>query len=224
MDDGQTRAETQTDAAAAAKAPDVVACWSCKGPVKAGNPFCDTCQAVQPPGQVDHFRRLGFDRVFDLDLSELDRKYFDLQRRLHPDRFATRASRERALSQAQAVALNEAYETLKDVLRRADYLLEVRGVEQMPNGCHLVNDQALLMESMELREALAEAETAADVDKVANRAAGDINVCVADLSGAFRVFDMERACYLVTRLKYLTKLAAEARHRRARFAAAAFAL
>lgn len=223
MDDGQTRAGTGI-VTAAAKAPDVVACWSCKGPVRAGNPFCATCKAVQPPGQADHFRRLGIDVTFDLDLAMLDRRYFELQRQLHPDRFATRSGRERALSQSQAVALNEAYETLKDVLKRADYLLQVRGVELMPDGCHLVNDQALLMESMELREALAEAKTTADVDKVANRAAGDIHVCVADLSGAFRVFDMERACYLVTRLKYLTKLADEARHRRARLAAAAFAL
>lgn len=223
MDDGQTRAETAT-VTAAAKAPDVIACWSCKGPVRAGDPFCETCKAVQPPGQVDHFRRLGIDTTFDLDLTALDRRYFELQRQLHPDRFATRSGRERALSQSQAVALNEAYETLKDVLKRADYLLQVRGVELMPDGCHLVNDQALLMESMELREALAEAETPADVDKVANRATGDINVCVADLSGAFRVFDLERACYLVTRLKYLTKLADEARQRRARLAAAAFAL
>lgn len=222
MDDGHTH--PQTDALTAAKAPDVVMCWSCRGPVRAGQPFCETCKAVQPPGQVDHFRRLGVPMTFDVDVAALDAKFFELQRQLHPDRFATRTPREKAFSQQQAVALNEAYETLKDNLKRADYLLEVRGVDQMPDGCHLVNDQALLMESMELREALADAETPEDVERVANRAAGDINVCVADLSGAFKVMDLERACYLVTRLKYLTKLSAEARQRRARFAAAAFVL
>lgn len=222
MDDGQP--SPGIDAATAAKSPDVVACWSCKGPVKAGRPFCDTCKAVQPPGQVDHFRRLGLEATFDVDVARVEARYFELQRQLHPDRFATRSAREKALSQQQAVALNEAYETLKDNLKRADYLLEMRGLEEQPEGCHLVNDQALLMESMELREALAEAETPTDVDKVANRAAGDINVCVADLSGAFKDFDMERACYLATRLKYLTKLADEARQRRMRLNAAAVAL
>jgi molecular chaperone HscB len=222
MDDGKTSREG--DAASAAKAPDVVSCWSCKGPVKAGEPFCDTCKAVQPPGQTDHFRRLGLDMTFDLNVAELDAKYFQMQRLLHPDRFATKGPKEKAFSQQQATALNDAYETLKDPLKRADYLLEVRGVDEMPEGCHLVNDQALLMESMELREALAEAGTLGDVDKVANRAKGDINVCLADLSGAFKDFDMERACYLATRLKYLTKLAEEARQRRARLGAAAMAL
>lgn len=222
MDDGQTQAGI--DAATAAKAPDVVACWSCKGPVKAGSPFCDTCKAVQPPGQVDHFRRLGLDATFDIDIARLDARYFDLQRQLHPDRFATKSAKEKALSQQQAVALNDAYETLKDNLKRADYLLEMRGLDEQPEGCHLVNDQALLMESMELRESLAEAESLEDVDKVANRAAGDIKFCVADLSGAFADFDMERACYLATRLKYLTKLGEEARQRRARMNAAAMAL
>lgn len=222
MDDGQTPPETS--AVSAAKAPDMVACWSCKGPVRAGQPFCDTCKAVQPPGQVDHFRRLGIDVTFDVDLSLLDRKYFDMQRQLHPDRFATKSGQERVLSQSQATAINDAYETLKDDLKRADYLLEVRGVEETPEGCHLINDQALLMESMELREALAEAETPDDVMKVANRARGDVNVCVANLSGAFKDFDMEQACYLTTRLKYLTKLATEARQRLNRLNSAAIAL
>lgn len=216
--------EASTDASSAAKAPEVVACWSCKGPVKAGAPFCDTCKAVQPPGQIDHFRRLGLDASFDVDIALLESRYFDLQRQLHPDRFATKGGQEKAFSQQQAVTLNDAYETLKDSLKRADYLLEVRGLEEQPEGCHLVNDQVLLMESMELREALADAETPADVDKVANRAAGDINMCVADISGAFKDFDMERACYLATRLKYLTKLGDEARQRRAQMAAVAMAL
>lgn len=221
-----TTSETTTDVSAieAAKAPDVIPCWSCQGPVNAGNPFCETCKAVQPPGQVDHFRRLGLDMAFDVDVDALDRQYFAMQRQLHPDRFATKGPKEKALSQQQATSLNEAYECLKDPLSRADYLLAVRGVEAMPEGCHLVNDQELLMESMEMREALAEAETPDDVAKVANRAEDDIAVCTEELSAAFSAFDMEKACYLATRLKYLRKLADETRQRRARLAAAAMAL
>ena len=103
-------------------------CWSCGGPVEA-TLFCPTCRAVQPPGDADPFTRLGFPRGFALDRAELDRRYFAAQRQLHPDRFATRSARERAISQSQAVSLNDAYETLKDPLARAcaEGRIEVQG-------------------------------------------------------------------------------------------------
>ena len=218
------KANSDISALEAAKSPDMIPCWSCQGPVQAGNPFCETCKAVQPPGQVDHFRRLGLEAAYDIDSDTLDRRYFEKQRLLHPDRFATKGPKEKALSQQQATSLNEAYETLKDPLARADYLLEVRGVETMPEGCHLVNDQELLMESMEMREALADAETPDAIQAVAQRAEDDINECVDALSAAFAAFDMEKACYLATRLKYLRKLGDETRQRRAQLAAAHMAI
>jgi molecular chaperone HscB len=190
-------------------------CWSCRGPVPGAAPFCPTCDAVQPPGQVDHFSRLGLAVGFDVDGDFLDRCYFGLQRRLHPDRFATRSSRERALSQQQATSLNEAYETLKDPLRRADYLMHLKGTEVLPEGCNLVNDPELLEEAMEMRESLDEAATAEDVTRVAERAQRDIEDCIARLHSAFTGERLEEACRLTTRLKYLRKLADEARARRA---------
>jgi molecular chaperone HscB len=204
---------------ATAGAGRTMSCWSCKGPVREGALFCSTCQAVQPPGQVDHFRRLGIAETFDVDVDALEQEYFSLQRQLHPDRFATRTARERALSQQQATALNEAYETLKDPLRRADYLIHLRGTDVLPEGCNLVNDQELLMEAMELREALAEADTPDEVRALAHRAGDDIKECVDEMTKAFEVDDFESACRLSTRLKYLTKLAEETRARRAQIAA-----
>src|SRR5262245_58349953 len=139
------------------KAATPESCWSCGGPVDTVAPFCPTCRAVQPPRPVDHFGRLGLPVDFAIDAADLDRRYFALQRQLHPDRFATKTSRERALSQSQAVALNEAYETLKDPLERATYLLKLKGIDANPDGRHTVNDPTLLMEQMERREALMEA-------------------------------------------------------------------
>ncbi len=189
----------------------VIACWSCKGPVQRVTPFCETCGAVQPPGQADHFQRMGLASSYDVDVADLDQRYFDLQRHLHPDRFATRSAQEKALSQQQATAVNDAYETLKDPLKRADYLVHLRGMDIFPEGCNLVNDQELLMETMELREALADAESAADVDVLAARAEDDIRRCIRQLSQLFGDDDIEGACKLTTRLKYLKKLAEETR-------------
>jgi molecular chaperone HscB len=196
----------------------IVVCWSCKGPVESGVLFCPVCEAVQPPGQLDHFSRLGLEVSFDVDQKMLDRRYFDLQRHLHPDRFATKTPRERALSQSQATSLNQAYEVLKDDLGRADYLIHLQGTEVLPEGCNLVNDRKLLMESLELREALAKAKTAVEVDALARRAAGDIETCVGQLSSLFADDDLEGACRLTTRLKYFRKLAEETRQAKARVA------
>lgn len=194
-------------------------CWSCKGPVAAGALFCATCKAVQAPAAVDHFVRFGVEMSFDVDVAALDRLYFDLQRQLHPDRFATKSPKERAISQQQATALNDGYETLKDPLKRADYLVHLRGVNVLPEGCNLVQDQSILIEAMEMRERLASASTMADVSALSRETKGEIDDVVTGLSLAFKGDDVEGACQLTTRLKYLHKMMGEVRSVRARLMA-----
>jgi len=96
--DVSERIEATQRAQEQAASSNVIACWSCRGPVEAAALFCPTCAAVQPPGQADHFVRLGFPVDYAVDTALLDRRYFERQRLLHPDRFVTRAPRERALS------------------------------------------------------------------------------------------------------------------------------
>jgi molecular chaperone HscB len=198
-----------------------VPCWSCAGPVEPTALFCATCKAVQPPHQVDHFTRLGLPVDFALDRSELDRRYFAAQRQLHPDRFATKSARERAISQNQAVTLNAAYETLKDPLARASYLLKLKGIDANPDGCHTVNDPTLLMEQMERREALMEADTADAIAAIAGEAASHVNESEQAIAAAFAAGELEKAGRETTRLKYLIKLVEEARARKSKLAGAA---
>ena len=193
----------------------VVPCWSCRGPFAAGSAFCPTCKAVQQPAGVDHFIRLGLAADYDVDLTSLDGIYFELQRALHPDRFATATQKEKTFSQAQATAINDAYETIKDPLKRADYLIHIKGVNVSPDGCNLVNDPSILMEAMEVREKLEAAKTVADVDAIARDAREETKDIIESISNAFRGDDIDGACQLVTRLKYLNKLLVEVRQRRA---------
>lgn len=197
-------------------APVLVPCWSCKGPVSSRALFCSTCGAVQPPGQTDHFARLGLVCGFDLSPAQLQKQYFGFQRRLHPDRFATRSPQERALSQQQATALNEAYEVLRDPLRRAAYLLRLAGRAVSVEKTATIEDPALLMEVLEMREALEEAGTADEVAVIAAEAEAGIQDCLAALSSAFAENDLDAAGSLTVRLKYLGRLAEEAKARRIR--------
>jgi molecular chaperone HscB len=99
---------------------------------------------------MDHFERLGLPRRFALDAAALERQYLALSRAAHPDNFqAGGAAAERRASLEMSAALNEAYATLHDPFRRADYLLHLEGgpaaadLKEMP--------AAFLEEMLELR-------------------------------------------------------------------------
>ena len=203
---------TRTDDNRAARAG-LASCWSCKGPVSNQVLFCHTCGAVQPPGQVDHFRRLGLEPGFDLDVDVMEKRYLGFQRAIHPDRFAAKPAKERALAEAQSVSLNDAYETLKDPLSRAAYLLRLKGVDAAVSKDETMRDPELLMEAMQAREALTEAESAPAIERLAAKAGADAIGVLSELSKAFAADDLHRANSLTTRLKYLRRFLEETRTR-----------
>ena len=77
----------------------------------------------------NHFELFGLPPRFDVDTAALDTRYRELQREVHPDRFATAPDAERRMSMQLATRVNEAYQTLKSPLRRAVYILQLRGVD-----------------------------------------------------------------------------------------------
>ena len=111
----------------------------------------------------DPFSTLGLPASFDLRPDEIDRAYRDLQKVLHPDRFAGRSPQERRLGFGRAVEVNQAYRIVRNDLARAEALLTLRGHAVSPDRKAL---PALLMEMMERREALSEARAAGDLETV----------------------------------------------------------
>ena len=163
---------------------------------------------------MDHFARLGLPAALDLEPASLDRAYFALQRQWHPDRFANRPPDERARASAEAAALNDAYRTLKDPLSRAVYLAELKGVA-LPGDGKTIDDPDLLMEAMETREALHEADTVEAIDALAAKARDDIRVSLSGLGSLLLRDDKPAIRKALLRLRYLDKFAEEARARRA---------
>src|SRR5512143_575947 len=102
-------------------------CWSC-GTMRAQH-FCSACGKVQPPVPVDYFSFFGFPRKLNLNTAELEKEFYALSRRLHPDVFAKAEDQERTWSLEQSSMLNDAYRTLKDPIKRTEYLLRLEGVE-----------------------------------------------------------------------------------------------
>ena len=153
----------------------------------------------------DHFALFGLPRRFAMDADLLDRKYRELQREVHPDRFATAGDAEKRLSVQRAAHLNDAYITLKTPLRRARYLLELSGVD-----AGVETDTAMprdfLMEQMEWREALAEVDAPAGLDELENRLAGRLEAEYSIMAAQLGQADNGAARDTLRKLMFLEKL------------------
>lgn len=102
-------------------------CWSC-GTMRAEH-FCSACGKVQPPVPVDYFSFFGLPRKLNIDVPTLEREFYQLSRKLHPDLYSGAGPREQEWSLEQSSQLNDAYRTLKDSIKRTEYLLRLEGVE-----------------------------------------------------------------------------------------------
>jgi molecular chaperone HscB len=106
-----------------------VACWSCSVSHNDSTLFCPHCSKIQPPPGGDYFSVFGLLPKLNLDLDTLENEFHRLSRKVHPDRFARAGDNERQWSLADTALLNDAYRTLKDPLRRTEYLLKLQGAE-----------------------------------------------------------------------------------------------
>jgi len=100
-------------------------CWHCQSEV-AGEYFCERCVKVQPVSkETDYFTCLGFPRRLTIDSDKLEAKFYELSRAFHPDFYQNKSETERSISLGNAATLNTAYRTLRDPIRRAEYLLDL---------------------------------------------------------------------------------------------------
>ncbi len=104
------------------------------------------------PGQ-NYFELFGLKPDFDIDAAELQAAQQRLQAIHHPDRHVGADAAARRASVQMASFINQAFQTLRDPVKRSRYLLEIYGAE-LPDESATTGDTAFLMEQMELREAL----------------------------------------------------------------------
>jgi molecular chaperone HscB len=102
-------------------------CWSC-GAMRAAH-FCGSCGKVQPPVPVDYFTFFGLPPKLNVNVSALEKDFYELSRKLHPDLNARAGSQEQEWSLEQSSLLNDAYRTLRDPIKRTQYLLKLEGIE-----------------------------------------------------------------------------------------------
>jgi molecular chaperone HscB len=114
-------------------------CWSC-GDMRAEH-FCGECGHVQPAVPTDFFAFFGLPRRLQLDESKLEREFYTLSRKLHPDVYSRASEREQLWSLEKTSQLNDAYRTLKDEIGRTEYLLILQGI-QLEEQSKIATEQA----------------------------------------------------------------------------------
>ncbi|KAL1302472.1 hypothetical protein AAFC00_002863 [Neodothiora populina] len=161
-------------------------------------------ESILPQTHYDIFPSLGPAAIppagtFALDLGALKREFLQLQGRAHPDRVATDKKRQ---AEAASARINEAYKTLQNPLLRAQYLLSLRGIDVAEDETAKVEDQDLLMEVLETREVIEEAQTEEDLVPLKETNEKRVDASVAILDEAFRTDDLDTAKREAVKLRY----------------------
>ncbi len=122
---------------------------------------CSTCHTLYPVDTAeDHFRLFGLPRQYRIDLADLHRRFLAISRNIHPDLFGEQAPEMRNLALRLSAQINEAYQTLKDPVLRAEYLLESSGGKSSATDKSAPGE--LLAEILTLREEIEEARAVDD--------------------------------------------------------------
>jgi len=161
----------------------------------------------------DDFELFGVPRRFELDRAALDARWRALQAEVHPDRFAAGGAAAQRVAMQWAVRVNEAYQRLKDPLKRAAYLCELNGAP-VDIGNNTAMPRSFLMQQMAWREALDEAHSIEDVEALADEVTSRKTAAFAELR---RTLDDSRdtaaAAEQVRALMFVERFAEDIDHR-----------
>lgn len=157
---------------------------------------------------MDYFTLFGLTPGYVVDTQQLATRYQELQRQFHPDKYASRPQAEQLLAVNQSATINQAWQTLRHPLLRAEYLLLLNGFD-LANEQHTVRDTAFLMEQLELREELDNIEQSANstaLEAFANQVAAMIQNRSARMVQELDALQWEKAADTVRKLRFLDKL------------------
>ena len=157
----------------------------------------------------NHFELFGLPARFRVDAAALERAYRELQSDVHPDRHAAGSDADKRLALQASARVNEAYGALQDPVARAEYLLQLRGVDVRAETDNAL-PVAVLTEQLERREEAEEAAEAQDEQRLAglvDAVRADAADLETEVEAGLDAGDLERARRRVRELRFLSKLA-----------------
>lgn len=155
------------------------------------------------------FDILGIPAGFDVNAKALEQAYFTAQRACHPDRFVGKPEADRIAAITRSQLVNDAYDTLKNPLTRAEHLLELNGISPLADDTKV--PPAILVEMMELRERIFDnGEDGGAMKLIIDEIKALHAANMVALAQAFAANDFSKASLEAVRLQYLGKAMEEA--------------
>ena len=159
----------------------------------------------------NHFELFHLPASFSIDPAALERAYHEVQNQVHPDKFSIASDAEKRVAMQWATRANEAYQTLKNPLRRATYLCELNGIDlEIESNTAMPRD--FLMQQMEWREALDDARRSLDM-VVLERLDAELRVArkeeVAEIAVLLEADEFTGAALGVRKLMFVEKFGEE---------------
>lgn len=156
------------------------------------------------------------DCTFTLDTQKLQKRYVQLQRALHPDNFSQKSEEEQKYSEIQSALVNKAYKTLLKPLSRGLYMLELRGVG-IEEGTDTGARSDFLMELMEINEALDQARTSEEADKIGQDTKVKLAELTEEIDATLHRGDLGAAKALLTQMKYYANIEEKVKEKLSQF-------
>ncbi|KAK1934456.1 Iron-sulfur cluster co-chaperone protein HscB [Phytophthora citrophthora] len=194
--------------------------------------FCKSCNAIQPINKschCDYFEMFKIPKNFNLEQRSIEKTYWNLQKRLHPDLYGSKSEFEKELSAVNAAVINDAYKMLKKPNTRVKYLVSVQkcmlfgdrcpicflklalhGIDALGETASTAVDPELLMQTMEIRERIAEASDLDALHEIRKEISEHIDAIINKLGEVYdQDQDLESTKQYAVELQYMVKCAEE---------------
>lgn len=153
-----------------------------------------------------YFDIFGLPKSYQVDKQLLRERYLTLQKKLHPDQYVSKLAHEQRLAVQSTATINQAYGVLVSPVKRAQYLLELSGIDLE----NVSTDSDFLMEQMRLRERLDTAPQTADplakLSEIERQLDSDFVALEAAYVAAYDGGNFEKASEVVVKMQYMVKL------------------
>ncbi len=145
----------------------------------------------------NHFETFSFSTLFEIDLDLLEKKYLEFQRQFHPDRSST-------ADIEKSIAVNEAYEILKNPLKRASHILQLHNIDLENDSTAPKADLATLQEILELQEKVEEVEIF-EIETLRKKLNQTIKLLLTETATHLENKDFKQAAQILMKAKYFDK-------------------
>ncbi|MEM0909910.1 MAG: Fe-S protein assembly co-chaperone HscB [Pseudomonadota bacterium] len=165
---------------------------------------------------MNYFDLFQIEMAFDIDLEKLRTHYQKLQRLTHPDKFASASDAQKRMYMQKNAQINYAYHVLLSPVSRTEHILQLRNYP-LPDANASLNDTEFLMQQMELRDAMSQADTANALDDLTNVIDSQQNAIEKHISESLaknETASNQNAASALTKLKFFTKLRSELEEKR----------